>query len=442
MRCKSLFVLTAVLICIFASCTNEVPSTEVSYRVLHMKQNACDNGYSEAERESLVGMSGEMTEAVSKSYDGFTLKGTVRQKRISSKGNTVVVIYYDRNLIEISFDAGDGRFEDGSSTATRSFRYGQEIEPPEAHRDGYVPEWPDFGVVGASDVNSYSATWLLDVSTTFKVEHFYESVGGGTFTEDASKRETRSGTVGMTTRFKEKDGKTESGFTFDRVENTVLSSDGNSVVKFYYVRNRCRIILDAGGGSFSDGTTLELTGLCGENLPSFQNPTRACWDFKGWMRNEKSESLPKKFTEDTATYTAKWSMHYKLTAAVDDEGNDVLSNFSSRYETFIKIMSCTQKLNSGTVIPGTQNPSWFKFFHKDASGNSDADHFNAFWGTSRIDLDAKLITADFYGKKLEGKLSDGYGTLEMDVKCNALYSDNHKTPFGNTGTYTLTFTRQ
>ena len=127
---------------------------------------------------------------------------------------------------------------------------------------------------------------------------------------------------------------------------------------------------------------------------------------------------------------------------MDDAGNDVLSNFSSRYETFIKIMSYTQKLNSGTVIPGTQNPSWFKFFHKDASGNSDADHFNAFWGTSRIDLDAKLITADFYGKKLEGKLSDGYGTLEMDVKCNALYSDNHKTPFGNTGTYTLTFTRQ
>ena len=96
------------------SCKTEIVEAEkkspVSYRVSYMQQNVDDDGYTEKESLVLEGLPGEMPAAPSKSYEGFSLREEIKNQVIAEDSSTVVEIFYDRLIFEITFSSGDGVF--------------------------------------------------------------------------------------------------------------------------------------------------------------------------------------------------------------------------------------------------------------------------------------------------------------------------------------------
>ncbi len=74
-----------------------------TYTVKHWQQNITDNNYTEYESETLSGTIGETTNAVAKSYTGFTAQQPISQQTIALE-NTVVNIYYNRKTYTIIWD--------------------------------------------------------------------------------------------------------------------------------------------------------------------------------------------------------------------------------------------------------------------------------------------------------------------------------------------------
>ena len=106
--------------------------TEVSYTVKHFLQNVDDDEYTEAEseKETFPGKIGDSTEAAAKTFTGFTAK-TIEQKKIEIEG-TVVNVYYDRNLYEVTFNA-----KGGTPVASTQIRYGAKPTEPTTTRFPY-----------------------------------------------------------------------------------------------------------------------------------------------------------------------------------------------------------------------------------------------------------------------------------------------------------------
>ena len=75
---------------------------DTTYTVVHWWENADDTEYSYHESESLNGTTGEQTQAVAKTYEGFTAR-PIEQKTIAGDNSTIVNVYYERNEYEVKF---------------------------------------------------------------------------------------------------------------------------------------------------------------------------------------------------------------------------------------------------------------------------------------------------------------------------------------------------
>ena len=87
------------------------PNTQ--YTVIHWQENVDDDKFSFKESETMTGTTGELTAAVAKSYDGFTVQ-EIEQQTISGDGSTIVNVYYKRNVYTINFWPTNG--SSGSQT--------------------------------------------------------------------------------------------------------------------------------------------------------------------------------------------------------------------------------------------------------------------------------------------------------------------------------------
>ena len=140
MRTKKLITKTSVILIMlttFASCSdllikletskkNDQVAVETSYTVKHFQQNITDDDYTEVTTDTqiLKGLESADTEAVAKTYTGFTAK-PVTQAKIAADGSTVVSIYYDRNLYTVSFETNGG-----SDIESVTVRYGATVTKP------------------------------------------------------------------------------------------------------------------------------------------------------------------------------------------------------------------------------------------------------------------------------------------------------------------------
>ena len=461
-----------------------IPRTDTPYTVEHWRQNANDDEYTiYGSPVPMTGKTGEKTKATKINITGFALREPLAQQQveIAADGSTVVKIYYDRKTFEITFDAGDGVFlgagENGEdiSSFTKTYRYYQKIPALTPFKDGFEATWnpknPKNQYVTAS--TTYSVTWEAGATVDYTVRHFRQNAGNDKYTEVlndgtnkdlAAKRDTRSGSVGSMTHFSESDAASFTGFHLDRVENVIISADGKSYVGFYYNRDITRLTFNAGEGRFSDGSNvLVLEGRYGATVP-LEVPTRDFWKCTAWFTESSTAHLEPKFgtassaiktfPPESKTYEAKWDATFKLSAAVDDKGNDVLSKFSTKWETVIEVH------DQDFYLAGGSNPRWLsakptivgcRFYHVDATAQNDENHYNSFWGTdANVDLVNHAISGTFYGQKMETQLSDDYDAITFTIPCKGLYTEKGGSPFGlgkgypfgKSGSYTLTFTRK
>ena len=99
-----------------------IANTNTPYVVNHYQQDLEGDGYTLADTENKTGTTGRATNAVAKSYTGFTVQ-PFQQLTIKGDGTTEVNIYYNRNTFTVTYTdgAGGAAFADRQTT---DIRYG------------------------------------------------------------------------------------------------------------------------------------------------------------------------------------------------------------------------------------------------------------------------------------------------------------------------------
>ena len=164
--------------------------SDTAYQVKHYLQNLTDDGYTLAETETKSGTTGAQTEAVAKSYTGFTVQ-PFNQKTIAADGTTVVEIHYNRNTYKVTYDYGTAPAGASTLPTEATYKYGAMVTvAAKATAPGYdFDGWKKDGTVTTSfEMPAQNVTltgsWTLKDPTAVNVDlnnHIYK-----TFTSDTA----------------------------------------------------------------------------------------------------------------------------------------------------------------------------------------------------------------------------------------------------------------
>ncbi len=281
---------------IFSSCMalfdqDEVPS---SYKVECYLQNIADDAYTidAALTQEHSGIAGKVSDFVPKILQGFTAKD-VEQKTIRTDRTTVLKIYYDRNLITLSFNT-DG----GNAITPITGKFGAAVtKPANPAKTGYVFNRfePEFPKTMPNTNTTYTAKWTAGEGTAYKIEHYRQNIEDDNYTLESSDTETKTGTTGSTTAAA---AKTYTGFTAKPVTQQTIAPDGSTIVKIYYDRKTATLSFNTDGGN----AVTPITGKFGAAVTKPANPAKTGYTFASW-----TPLIPTVMPAEDAVFTAVWA---------------------------------------------------------------------------------------------------------------------------------------
>ena len=309
---------------------------DIAYKVEHYQQNADDDGYTLHDTDPLTGATDAEVTAAARNYDHFVLNesaaGTVSSGVIAADGSLVLRLYYDRETLRVTFDAGEG----GTLTdeAEKTFRYGQTFSVtaptrPDYHFIGwYLPEGGQFNAQTVTESMALTARWGAQ-PVDFTVEHYYMDTTGNLPTRasesNASRAEVDSavelGTLkksGLSEAFTCVKAKVSGVYGLaDDTEislNDTVRVTKDMTVKLYYDRAQYALEWVFNGGTASN----DYTGRGGayeiyyDTALILPEPAKRGHDFGGWFDNETFNESGKlaagaKMPAAAQTYYAKWS---------------------------------------------------------------------------------------------------------------------------------------
>lgn len=300
---------------------NWIPKNSVKYTVLHMQENANDNGYSTKDIETKLGEAGFHTDAKAMSYQGFTAQN-ITQQTIAGDGTTIVTVKYKRNVYEVKFFSNSGLFTSSKEyTALRiTAKYGANISD----------KWPTYNGSSTWATTNNGSTYQVNIETMpLRGASFYGPLTGyGSETayyyveilpgEDAV--ETKNGidyklhhkdtSPGTGYDVTQNDKYDITGFTYK--EGTKNGASYNNA-KFYYTRNSYNLIFISGGKEVKTANDKYGASISGyaDFVPATPPAGMEGYDFNGWYDNEQGEGTAYDFTGKTMpaqniTLHAKW----------------------------------------------------------------------------------------------------------------------------------------
>ena len=296
-----------------------IPEGNVQYTVLHMQENADDDGYSTKDIETKSGQAGFHTDAKAMSYQGFTAQ-TITQQTIAGDGTTIVTVKYKRNVYDVKFYywesgffgiGGDWKeYENYRITA----KYGANISDKWPGGNWYVNEngstmqanidtMPLNGQAfyGKSEDNSSTASYYLEV---LPGESGDATVSGKTYKLDHEDHASRGATVTKEDRYP------ITGFTCNESISTKNGQRYNGA-KFYYDRNSYDLIFINGSERKTErvkfGADISGKSYTPTNPPAGMEG----YVFTGWYDNQQGAGTAYDFTGKTMpaqniTLYAKW----------------------------------------------------------------------------------------------------------------------------------------
>ena len=299
-----------------------------SYTVKYLQQNIEGDSYTE--KESVVkqdGIIGEETAAAEKNYTGFHLStnkhkdGKITQQKIEAGSKTVVNIYYDRDTFTVTFKLNNG----SSDIEISNKRYEtpmdnnikpQNITPPSGKVfDTWEPSLPPTITKDAT----YTAVWkdAPPQTASYKVEHWLQKINPATkkvYNKDDKtngyvKQDSneRRGTIGQQTDASAiTTGEAYSKYTALPIKQQVITADGTTVVKIYYVRKEVTLTFKLNGGKFGESTDDKtVKGRYGETIQEAEvgTPEKDDAVFDDW---KPLFPLPGTCPETNEEYTAQW----------------------------------------------------------------------------------------------------------------------------------------
>ena len=303
------------------------PATDTKYIVEHYLQNLTDDSYTLAETETKAGTTGAQTEAVAKSYPGFTVQ-SFNQQTIAADGTTVVEIHYNRNTYKVTYDYGTAPSGASTLPTEATYKYGATVPVADkATAPGYnFDGWKKDGTVTTSfempaDNVTLTGTWTAKSDTAYQVKHYLQNLTDDGYT--LAETETKAGTTGAQT---EAVAKSYPGFTVQSFNQQTIAADGTTVVEIHYNRNTYKVTYDYGTAP-SGASTLptEATYKYGATVPVADKATAPGYNFDGWKK-DGTVTTSFEMPAQNVTLTGSWTL--KDPTAVNVDLNDHI------YKTF------------------------------------------------------------------------------------------------------------
>lgn len=354
---------------------------DIAYKVEHYQQNADDDGYTLRDTDPLTGATDAEVTAAARHYDHFALNesaaGTVSSGVIAADGSLVLRLYYDRETLRVTFDAGEG----GTLTdeAEKTFRYGQRfsVANPERADYGftgwYLPDGSEFNAQTVTASMTLTARWGAQ-PVDFTVEHYYMDTTGTMPSAASESDQTRKdvdtdievGTLkksGLSEAFTCVKAKVSGVYGLaDDTEislNDTVRVTKDMTVKLYYDRAQYALEWVFNGGTASNdytgsGGAYEIYYDTALVLPA---PAKRGHDFGGWF-DEAGSMLAKgaKMPAAAQTYYAKWTPSvYGITYDnVVDDSFDTARPETHTYGTATEIPNLTRTgyVFNGWVVNG------------------------------------------------------------------------------------------
>ena len=224
---------------------------ETAYTIKHYKMKTDGKTYADPEIEVETGTANTYVTPKVKEYAGFSAPKT-QSVKIEADGSTVVEYRYERNKykLELTANAGIEKVEGAGE-----YYYGKIVSISAQAAKGYsFSYWLDYQGRMWTDREAYikiadrdmafSANAKPDKNVPYKVEHYKMNVDGTT----DSKPFATEDKIGRTDELVTPEVKIYKGFTSPEPQTVKVNSDGSTVIKYYYTRNKYKLELIAGAG--------------------------------------------------------------------------------------------------------------------------------------------------------------------------------------------------
>lgn len=293
-----------------------IPEGNVQYTVLHMQENADDDGYSTKDIETKSGQAGFHTDAKAMSYQGFTAQ-TITQQTIAGDGTTIVTVKYKRNVYTVKFYTDRyGRNEDVSKRITA--KYGANISKQWPGGSWFVKKAPDWDKTAQGNIDTMPLGgqnfYGQQSGTTAKAGYYLEVLPGETGTVVGGKTykldHTDSAPYGV--YVSKEDRYPITGFMCNE-RLSAKNDDWYDGAKFYYDRSSYNLIFISGGSKVNTASVRYGASISGyaSYAPSTPPAGMDGYVFAGWYDNEKGAGDAYDFTGKTMpaqniTLHAKW----------------------------------------------------------------------------------------------------------------------------------------
>ena len=322
---------------------NWLPGTGTLYKVEYYLQNTDGSDYERIEDDSqnLVGTTGELTAAVAKEYEGFTIE-EIEQKEIAPDGSTVVPVYYTRNSISYIFAANGGNWNGASDNKIVSGLYECSVTAPAAPvKTGYVfggwsEEVPEsFG----TEPKSFSAVWLASTDTVYRVEHWQQNIDDDEYTKVDSDTQNLTG---VTDAYTNAVSKLYSGFTVKSVAQKKIMPDGTTIVRIYYDRNEIVYTFAGEGGKWNNSVIVQtVEGRFGSEVVYPGQPERTGYNFLKW-----NSTVPSTFGVGNQTFSAEWVAKTDTIYKVEHWQQNIIDDGYTLVETDTKYGTTAAQTNA------------------------------------------------------------------------------------------------
>ena len=292
---------------------NWIPKNSVKYTVLHMQENANDNGYSTKDIETKLGEAGFHTDAKAMSYQGFTAQN-ITQQTIAGDGTTIVKVYYEREEYEVQFFYRDWGWKEYTDIRIKA-KYGAYIGNKWPTKKGSstwatTPNRDIWGnLEGPFQVNietmplngaKFYGPLTGDGSET--AYYYVEILPGDPVDENRGgidyKLHHKDTSPGTNYTVTQEDKYNITGFTYKEGTRNGASYDG---AKFFYTRNSYNLIFMSGGQKDKTESVkygASISGYAGYK-PTTPPTGMDDYVFDGWYDNEKGVGGAYDFTGKT-----------------------------------------------------------------------------------------------------------------------------------------------
>ncbi len=296
------------------------PRTDTAYTVEYYQQNLNDDGYTLANTFTGKGTTGggvlhKEFVGFTETPDSVTAEGNAK---IKSDGTTLLKLYYDRNIETVTYAySGETDAMPPELPRAASYRVGQSVRVADA------PTLPGYDFDGWSTSDATIAdgsftmpdaavvltgAWATRTDIPYTVEYYWQNAADDDYTLADTFR--GKGSVGGSIPHKEFEGFTETPGSVTAEGSTKIKSDGSTLVKLYYDRDRYLVSFAYYGTAPNAAPTLPESTLyrfgTSVTLPAISS-TVSGMSFSGWTADGGKISgnilsVPAQDTQVTGTW--------------------------------------------------------------------------------------------------------------------------------------------